>query len=420
MEQRKSPPRRLAFGIVVALGVLASGLLLLPGLDDFDLSEYHQQTISFETNSARLSGTLVQPGRDHKGPIVLLVHGDGPQDRFSSGGYLPLMSALLDKGIGVYSWDKPGVGDSTRNWLEQSMQDRSDEALAAYAAVKQSTARNSNPIGFMGLSQAGWVLPNVARQIPPDTVLVIVGGATNWRRQGAYFATRRLQAEGRDEDFVRDSTRRRQAYHEEIFHPSADYDSYLAHPATRRPMSEERFRFAARNYRSDSTEDLTRISNPTLAVFGAEDLNVDAACEAEIYERSLAENHPDNRILLWPKATHGLARARWFNYQLESQWPWYARASAFAAGRYLFAPGVMDEIATWIRQSAQVGPPIEQPVKLARATPSPAVEAKITEGRARAVQRISKIIIRRQPICSDNANSRAIRVTVTLPLRLLL
>ncbi|VCU61916.1 hypothetical protein EPIB2_993 [Tritonibacter mobilis] len=37
---------------------------------------------------------------------------------------------MADASIGVLFWDKAGVGASTGNWLNQSMEDRANEALA--------------------------------------------------------------------------------------------------------------------------------------------------------------------------------------------------------------------------------------------------------------------------------------------------
>ncbi|WP_100158250.1 alpha/beta hydrolase family protein [Proteus columbae] len=97
---------------------------------DFELGD-HTSTItpiSFSSKKDILSGTLILPNQNNTKAVAILVHGDGAQDRFSNSGYLPLINSLLDAGIGVYTWDKAGVGESQGNWLLQSMQDRADEA----------------------------------------------------------------------------------------------------------------------------------------------------------------------------------------------------------------------------------------------------------------------------------------------------
>ncbi|WP_447887723.1 alpha/beta hydrolase family protein [Serratia fonticola] len=101
-------------------------------LSEFELSDDgHQRTISFEHHQDILEGTLILPSGKISPPLVLLVHGDGAQDRWSEGGYIPLVNFLVAQGVAVYSWDKPGVGASSGNWLAQTLSDRAEEAASA-------------------------------------------------------------------------------------------------------------------------------------------------------------------------------------------------------------------------------------------------------------------------------------------------
>lgn len=190
--------RRLTLIIAVAtiLVLFAFGLILVfSRITDFELPQDHNQTLAFSQGGNTLQGTLISASVD--GPVVLLVHGDGPQDRWSDSGYLPLANTLLDAGISVFSWDKPGVGASTGNWLHQSMQDRGDETVAALAAVRQIAEVDQRPIGLLGFSQAGWVLPRVPARTDDVSFLVLIGGAINWQAQGRFYATIRLEREGK-------------------------------------------------------------------------------------------------------------------------------------------------------------------------------------------------------------------------------
>ncbi|EOV0288666.1 alpha/beta hydrolase family protein [Salmonella enterica] len=72
-------------------------------LSDFDLSGYGQQrVISFNHHQDVLQGTLILPPDKVHPPLVLIIHGDGPQDRWSGDGYLPLVNFLILQGIGVF------------------------------------------------------------------------------------------------------------------------------------------------------------------------------------------------------------------------------------------------------------------------------------------------------------------------------
>jgi acetyl esterase/lipase len=109
----------------------------------------------------------------------------------------------------------------------------------------------------------------------------------------------------------------------------------------------------AKNYFADSTAELPRILAPVLAIFGENDLNVDARREAQIYAQGLANGHPENEVAVWPEATHALLKKRWFNYQLPSQIPWYSNLYAIIAGRNMYAPGVIDHIADWVLRNSR-------------------------------------------------------------------
>jgi len=340
-----------AAGLLLAL-LLSAGVLVAQGLSDYELSGHPQRDITFTHNGTELSGTLVLPSGLPSAPVLLLVHGDGPQDRFASGGYLPLMNALLDNGIGVYTWDKPGIAESTGDWLRQSMNDRATEALTAHQAVQTATKASGNPVGFLGFSQAGWVLPKVATRVSTDTPFILIGGATSWKQQGAYFATVRLTAEGYSQAEVSSMVQQQLKQHERLFEPPVSYEHYLELTTEDTPMSEARYGFVARNYAADSTHTLSQIQAPMLVLYGEDDLNVDARREAVIYQQSLADNHPANAVVVWPDATHSLLKSRWFNHQLPSQIPWYSNVYALMAGRHIYAPGVIDRLAEWfLRQS---------------------------------------------------------------------
>lgn len=331
-----------------ALALVAVGLAL-PGLSDFDIAERAQRELTFDSGGASLSGTLLLPEDTGEPPqaVVLLVHGDGPQDRYSGGGYLPLVNALLDDGIAVFTWDKPGIGASTGDWLTQSMQDRADEARAALSAVAGSLPQARGRIGFLGFSQAGWVLPRLASTETDADFFVLVGGAVNWQRQGDYFTARRLAADGwmpeRIAEYLIDAERREA----ELFSDLAAGTLAPGEAAGRIGVTPERLAFIARNRHADASADIAQTESPFMAIWGEEDLNVDAQVNAADYRR-LHRPAPPSVVTTLPGATHGLLRADLFNYQLPDQMPWHAKAAFMVLGRKAYAPGAIATVSAWI------------------------------------------------------------------------
>ncbi|WP_420411724.1 alpha/beta hydrolase family protein [Roseibium sp.] len=354
--------RRLLLWSIVSLvggALLVFGFLFLSGLGDFDLSGYETQPISFEYDGFNVSGTLHRPeGKDP--PVVLIVHGDGPQDRYSGGGYLPLIRVLLDSGIAVYSWDKPGVGASQGDWLDFSMQDRANLADAALERLTSLLEIQNSAFGFLGFSQAGWVLPHVGQANGRADFLVLVGGAIDWQRQGQYFTRKRLEADGTSSADIDAEIRKQSAHNQTVLGESADFATYQQSETSPSPMSEQRYRFVRKNWRSNATVPLTRATKPFLTVHGSEDLNVDPNFNSAQYRALLENTHPANRFEVVSGATHGLLRASLFNYQRPDQMPGWTEFAFIALGREAYAPGTLDTIITWIHHRAEETQPERQ------------------------------------------------------------
>ncbi|WP_067215669.1 alpha/beta hydrolase family protein [Marinomonas gallaica] len=328
--------------------ILGLSVALFSGLNDFDVSDDAVLNLSFTSHQNVLAGSLILPKHTRTPPIAIIVHGDGAQTRFSDASYLPMVNRLLKQGIGVFSWDKPGVGESTGDWLQQSMQDRSDEVIAAYNKIHSLPALKGSPIGFIGFSQAGWVLPIVTNEMTP-AFTVIVGGAVNWRHQGAYFTKRQLEAQGGlSSEQVVYQVADNLTQNDATFASSDTLD-----PSLRPDMDPKRFAFVARNYNSDATPYLGTMQGPVLALWGANDQNVDPAYNHAIYQQMLQPNKKQSAIIL-PQATHGLLNATRFDYQLPSEWPLWSQGLFILMGHHAYAPNALDTIGAWINKVARI------------------------------------------------------------------
>ncbi|WP_437216111.1 alpha/beta hydrolase family protein [Pectobacterium sp. LFLA-215] len=326
--------------------VIMAALFALSGLSDFELDNADVSTLHFSSGQNVLSGSLIVPQGVTSPPIVLIVHGDGPQDRFSDSGYLPLINQLIDAGMGVFTWDKPGIGESSGEWLDQSMQDRADEVVAALNAVRTQPRMDRRKIGFLGFSQAGWVIPLAASQSQP-AFSVIVGGALNWREQGAYYTRQKLMRAGVAEAEIERQVSVELAANDTVFGLPERAD-----PSRRPDIESKRFAFIARNYLADATKSLLTMHGPVLALWGSDDLNVDPQQNAGRY-RQLLSARLDRLVVIVPAATHGLLRASLFNDQLTTAWPQWKRAAFIVLGRKAYAPEAIHQITEWI--TAELG-----------------------------------------------------------------
>lgn len=158
-----------------------------------------------------LDGVLATPP-DGRGPygLVVFVHGDGPVDATHEGLYRPLFESFAEAGYASLSLSKPGVGGSTGDWLDQSMDDRAGETMAAIAWARQRPDIDSRRIGLWGASQAGWVLPKVAARTPDLRFVIAVSPAVNWRRQGRYNLLAQMREDGASTEQTAAALRRRE------------------------------------------------------------------------------------------------------------------------------------------------------------------------------------------------------------------
>lgn len=331
--------RYAVWGVLALLGVMVfAGLGVMRAFEVPDNAGVSEHV--FIVQGQRLAGTLVLPPKVDAPPIVLIVHGDGPQDRWSDSTYLPLVNALVARGVGVFSWDKPGIGQSDGDWLAQSMADRTKEAVTAFEYLRDQQGFAHNTLGFLGFSQAGWVVPKAATDTGAGYA-VLIGPAVNWRRQGAYYTSRRLEREGHTAGEIEQAVAENLAENDRMFQ-----DGFAC--AGRDDMSTSRCAFVRRNYGVDATEDVLAMTTPTLVLMGADDLNVDPSETAELYAKN-----PQHDVRIVPQATHSLLRARHFNFQTPADWTVLAGLRFLLSGSHAYAPGVLDEISRWVVMRVQ-------------------------------------------------------------------
>lgn len=314
-------------------------IFLLSRLSDFELSgEGQQRTISFKYNNDVLEGTLILPSDKVSPPFVLLVHGDGPQDRWSEGGYIPLVKFLVSQGIAVFSWDKPGVGGSAGNWLAQTMSDRAEEAASALQNLREQPELKKSRGGYLGFSQAGWVVPQ-ASQLTTTEFAVLIGAAINWRNQGIYYTGQRLKAEGHAMPYILEAKK----YEAQVF------DRQFTEQAATLPCNSQCTRqdFERRNSRADARKDVSVLQTPVLILMGKDDRNVDPDETVAVWAETLPSG-TSRCIRELPGATHGLLRSEWFDYQLSSQWPLWKQGLFLLSGRYAYSPGALRTVSSWI------------------------------------------------------------------------
>ncbi|WP_434341072.1 alpha/beta hydrolase family protein [Motilimonas cestriensis] len=265
------------------------------------------QPVTFYDGENKLSGVYLTPLQNQPAKAVLVfVHGDGAQTYDADGYYELIWEPLRAKGYAVLSWDKPGVGDSSGNWLNQTMSDRQQEVMTAVEWVQQTYGFTTSNTGLIGFSQAGWVVPELSNNDYKVGFAVGVGFARNWIDQGRYYTRVKHQLLGSSKADTQVAIAQ---YNDEVrFFKSALRSDYRSNS----DMSRQRFLFVIKNINSDASSAYTKINIPTLLLWGKDDLNVDAKTEFAYWQQ---QPNPFVTTALLDDANHGLLDARHFSGQ---------------------------------------------------------------------------------------------------------
>ena len=135
------------------------------------------EDLAFDSRGARLAGSLVLPADQEVRAAVVFIHGSGPQTRSLHWG-----EEFARAGIAALVYDKRGVGKSggqyeaDRNVSEENLSLLADDAVAGLEALARHRSLENVPVGFAGISQAGWIAPLAARRSPSAKFLVLWSG----------------------------------------------------------------------------------------------------------------------------------------------------------------------------------------------------------------------------------------------------
>jgi dienelactone hydrolase len=133
-----------------------------------------KQDVIINSEGANLAGTIYRPKNAYAS--VVIVHGSGQESRMTE-----FAELLANNGISVLTYDKRGVGISggvyagpevgTNNVDSLNINLLAKDARAALNKIKQYN--NGSPIGLLGFSQAGWIIPIAANNNPLVSFMVL-------------------------------------------------------------------------------------------------------------------------------------------------------------------------------------------------------------------------------------------------------
>jgi pimeloyl-ACP methyl ester carboxylesterase len=327
-----------------ALAVILGVLFIVPSCQ----AQHTTHEITFESGPFHVVGDLQLPDGPGPYPVILFVHGDGPNNRTSGVTYPPIMERMLRAGYATFAWDKPGTGESTGQ-IDRSRlgEQRAQIVLDAIAVLKPRPDIDVARIGMWGISQAGYVMPRVLTKTDDIAFMIAVScPGEPGVEQGAFLVTAQARcAEALSDDDATEMERLLSeielatTYNEYVHHKTA----LRAFPAFMALEEEGMFvgvqpesRWHAPNlegeYFFDPAGVIEQVTIPVLAFFGERDTQADPIQGTEAYRDALARGgNPLSRVELIPGVDHNIilsetgcmserdrrSRAGWRNYAAE-------------------------------------------------------------------------------------------------------
>ena len=145
--------------------VLLFFLMTLSQVKAQSLDSIKIENVTFKSEGVTLAGSILKPKKPFA--AVVIVHGSDPVKR-----EMGFAKRLAKEGIAVLTYDKRGVGESggvyvgpsvgTNNIDTTNLNLLSHDASAAVNTFRTYLKDKKLPIGLVGFSQAGWIIPITA------------------------------------------------------------------------------------------------------------------------------------------------------------------------------------------------------------------------------------------------------------------
>jgi pimeloyl-ACP methyl ester carboxylesterase len=305
------------------------------------------EEIDFQSGSCRIVGNLTLPAGKGLHPVVVFVHGDGPNDRTAGGTYPPIMERMARAGYATFAWDKPGTSESTGQIDPSRLgEQRAQIVLDAILVLKGHPNIDPGQIGLWGISQAGYVMPRVLAASEDVAFMIAVSCPGDAGvDQGAYLVSAQaicagvLEEEAEKMERLLSELERAQVYEQYVQYkqaldalPGIGSAAIFGYKTGIRPEEEWHVPDPDNEYFWNPMQVIEQTTIPVLVFFGERDTQVDPVEGARAYQEALARaGNPNSRVEFIPGADHNIilsetgclgererrSRGEWTNYAPE-------------------------------------------------------------------------------------------------------
>ena len=318
-------------------------------------SNYIEEELCFVNRGDTLYGKLVVPKTiRNKAPVIVFVHGSGPEDYSSSDNYRYLWEEFTKAGFACFSWDRPGVGLSQGNWFDISIDERANEVINAIKMLKLNSKVDTLNIGLWGISQAGWVIPKVACVISPAFVISVSAPVTTAFDQEIYRLRSELSKDGFSTNAIDSAINYTAAVRKAVL----DGKEFAAFDSIQQLINEhkwssyvltggkELYQYLNVILKDDHVPDLGCLKCPILSIWGENDLLVPPNSSADKYNEVMRNmGNIKARIEIIPDADHTLT----YNTTGRRQETIERRNNYRDQPELIFARGYVELMVNWLK-----------------------------------------------------------------------
>lgn len=344
--------KRFYNSIQLANCILILTFSFLHQISTAQIIKSQQEEITFKNNSITLAGTLSLPQNKGQHPVIVFIHGDGPEDRTGCGYYNEIWNEFNKIGIACFAWDKPGVGKSSGIFKDyQSYEERASEVIYAIEALKKRKDIDSNTIGLWGISQAGWIMPMVYGQEKIYSIIAISCPSRTVSDASAYATKQDLIAKKVKEIQI-DSAMKIFYDVIQLITSKSSYQDYIEFknktistwpiisPFSILQMNEDEYnRLVSTQIPSiDAAPMLKKIKCPVLAIWGDKDKNVPPELSLNDYNTLMKDNKNLTTIMM-SNADHLIFQSSGNSKEIKSN-----------SVKLPYAEGYLQKMSEWLKE----------------------------------------------------------------------
>ncbi len=146
-------------------------------------SNVTEESMTFGSEEYTLTGALTFPKDGSDCPVVILVHGSGPNDMDETIGpnspFKDIAYALGEQGIGVLRYNKRTL-EHTKKVIEEAetltvYEETIDDVVYAYNYLKKEKNIEED-IYILGHSLGGYLMPRIAKEVPEAAGYIMLAG----------------------------------------------------------------------------------------------------------------------------------------------------------------------------------------------------------------------------------------------------